>query len=205
MLGIMQDWPLTVNKILEHANRINPTREIITRRVEGNIVRTTYADLFKQSKQVSNALIDGGIKLGDRVATLGWNSERHMASWYGAMGIGAVLHTINPRLHPEQIAWIANHAEDKVLIFDKTFLPIVEAIKDHLQTVETFVIYADADTMPENNLGAVPFDIWIDGRSQMCAGAISRKIPHVGFATHPAPRATRRACCIPIGPTCCTR
>lgn len=165
MLGIMQDWPLTVNKILEHAKRINPTREIITRRVEGHIVRTTYADLFDQSKQVSNALIDGGIQLGDRVATLGWNSERHMASWYGAMGIGAVLHTINPRLHPEQVAWIANHAEDKVLIFDKTFLPIVEAIKDHLQTVKTFVIYADADTMPENSLGAIPFDIWIDGRS----------------------------------------
>jgi 3-(methylthio)propionyl---CoA ligase len=165
MLGIMQDWPLTVNKILEHAKRINPTREIITRRVEGHIVRTTYADLFDQSKQVSNALIDSGIQLGDRVATLGWNSERHMASWYGAMGIGAVLHTINPRLHPEQVAWIANHAEDKVLIFDKTFLPIVEAIKDHLQTVKTFVIYADADTMPENSLGAIPFDIWIDGRS----------------------------------------
>jgi 3-(methylthio)propionyl---CoA ligase len=165
MLGIMQDWPLTVNKILEHANRINPGREIITRRVEGNIVRSTYADMFKQSKQVSNALIDGGIGLGDRVATLGWNSERHMASWYGTMGIGAVLHTINPRLHPEQIAWIANHAEDKVLIFDKTFLPIVEAIKDHLQTVKTFVIYAGADTMPDNSLGAVPFDIWIDGRS----------------------------------------
>lgn len=168
MLGIMQDWPLTVNKILEHAKRINPGREIITRRVEGNIVRTTYADLFDQSKQLSNALIDSGIKLGDRVATLGWNSERHMASWYGAMGIGAVLHTINPRLHPEQIAWIANHAEDKVLIFDKTFLPIVEAIKDHLQTVETFVIYADADTMPENSLGAIAFDIWIDGRSTEC-------------------------------------
>ena len=165
MLGIMQDWPLTVNKILEHAKRINPTREIITRRVEGHIVRTTYANLFDQSKQVSNALIDSGIQLGDRVATLGWNSERHMASWYGAMGIGAVLHTINPLLHPEQVAWIANHAEDKVLIFDKTFLPIVEAIKDHLQTVKTFVIYADADTMPENSLGAIPFDIWIDGRS----------------------------------------
>ena len=165
MLGIMQDWPLTVNKILEHAKRINPTREIITRRVEGHIVRTTYANLFDQSKQVSNALIDSGSQLGDRVATLGWNSERHMASWYGAMGIGAVLHTINPRLHPEQVAWIANHAEDKVLIFDKTFLPIVEAIKDHLQTVKTFVIYADADTMPENSLGAIPFDIWIDGRS----------------------------------------
>jgi fatty-acyl-CoA synthase len=102
------------------------------------------------------------------VATLGWNSERHMASWYGTMGIGAVLHTINPRLHPEQIAWIANHAEDKVLIFDKTFLPIVESIKGLLETVKTFVIYAGADTMPENSLGAIPFDIWIDGRSTEC-------------------------------------
>ena len=165
MQGIMQDWPLTVNKILEHANMQHGKREIITRRVEGNIVRTTYADLFNASKQVSNALKDINIGLGDRVATLGWNSERHMATWYGAMGIGAVLHTINPRLHPEQIAWIANHAEDKVLVFDKTFLPIVEAIKDSLQTVKTFVIYADADTMPENTLGAIPFDIWIDGRS----------------------------------------
>ncbi|MBU1289223.1 MAG: long-chain-fatty-acid--CoA ligase [Alphaproteobacteria bacterium] len=168
MLGIMQDWPLTVNKILEHANTIHSDREIITRRVEGNIVRTTYADLFNTSKQVSNALKDLNIGLGDRVATLGWNSERHMASWYGTMGIGAILHTINPRLHPEQIAWIANHAEDKVLIFDKTFLPIVEAIKDHLLTVKTFVIYADADTMPENSLGAIAFDIWVDGRSTEC-------------------------------------
>ena len=165
MKGLMQDWQLTTNKILEHAKRINPNREIVTRRVEGNIERITYADLFDMSKQVSNALKDEGIQLGDRVATLGWNSERHMASWYGAMGIGAVLHTVNPRLHPDQIAWIINHAEDKVLIFDKTFLPIVEAIKDKLPTVKHYVIYAGADTMPENNLGAVPFDIWIDGRS----------------------------------------
>jgi fatty-acyl-CoA synthase len=165
MKGLMQDWQLTTNKILEHAKRVNPTREIVTRRVEGNIERITYGDLFDMSKQVSTALKDEGIGLGDRVATLGWNSERHMASWYGAMGIGAVLHTVNPRLHPEQIAWIINHAEDKVLIFDKTFLPIVEAIKDTIPTVKSFVIYAGADTMPENTLGAVPFDIWIDGRS----------------------------------------
>ena len=165
MQGIMQDWPLTVNKLLEHANLINPTREIVTRRVSGDIVRTNYAEVFRHSKQVSSALIDSGIQLGDRVATLGWNSARHMESWYGAMGIGAVLHTINPRLHPDQITWIANHAEDKVLIFDITFLPIIEAIKDKLETVKTFVIYAGADDMPENSLGAVPFDIWIDGRS----------------------------------------
>ena len=165
MDGIMQDWPLTVDKVLEHASKINPTREVITRRVSGEIVRHTYLDIFLQAKQVSSALLDEGIGLGDRVATLGWNSGRHMATWYGAMGIGAVLHTINPRLHPEQIAWIANHAEDKVLIFDTTFLPIVEAVKDHLTTVKTFVIYAGADDMPENSLGAVAYDLWIDGRS----------------------------------------
>lgn len=168
MQGIMQDWPLTVDKILEHARLQNADREIITRRVEGNIVRTTYGELYDVSKQVSNALKDEGIGLGDRVATLGWNSARHMAAWYGTMGIGAVLHTINPRLHPEQIAWIANHAEDKVLIFDKTFLPIVEAIKGELKTIKTFVIFADKDTMPENSLGAVAFDLWIDGRSTDC-------------------------------------
>ncbi len=168
MQGIMQDWPLTVDKILEHARLQNADREIVTRRVEGNIVRTTYGELYNVSKQVSNALKDEGIGLGDRVATLGWNSARHMAAWYGTMGIGAVLHTINPRLHPEQIAWIANHAEDKVLIFDKTFLPIVEAIKGELKTIKTFVIFADKDTMPENSLGAVAFDLWIDGRSTTC-------------------------------------
>ena len=108
MLGIMQDWPLTVDKILDHARMQNAAREIITRRVGGGIVRTTYADVYTRAKQVSNALKAGGIGLGDRVATLGWNSARHMETWYGAMGIGAVLHTINPRLHPEQIAWIAN-------------------------------------------------------------------------------------------------
>jgi len=165
MQGIMQEWPLTVNKLLEHARLINPTREIVTRRVGGEIVRTNYAQVFDHSKQVSSALIDNGLGLGDRVATLGWNSARHMETWYGAMGIGAVLHTINPRLHPDQIAWIANHAEDKVLVFDTTFLPIIEAIKDKLETVKTFVIFAGADDMPENTLGAIAFDIWIDGRS----------------------------------------
>ena len=103
MLGIMQDWPLTVDKIMEHARLQHAKREIITRRVGGEIVRTTYADVFLQSKQVSNALKSGGIGLGDRVATLGWNSARHMSTWYGAMGIGAVLHTINPRLHPNRL------------------------------------------------------------------------------------------------------
>ena len=168
MQGIMQDWPLTVDKIITHAKLINPGREIVTRRVSGDIVRTTYGELHDLSKQVSNALKDDGIQLGDRVATLGWNSARHMAAWYGTMGVGSVLHTLNPRLHPEQIAWIINHAEDKVLIFDISFLPIVEAIKDTIPTVKKFVIFAGQDDMPENTLGAVAFDMWIDGRSTDC-------------------------------------
>ena len=162
MQGIMQDWPLTVDKIITHAKLMNPTREIVTRRVSGEIVRTNYAGIYDRSKQVSNALIDDGIQQGDRVATLGWNSARHLAAWYGTMGIGSVLHTLNPRLHPEQIAWIINHAEDKVLIFDSTFLPIVEAIKDTIPTVKKFVIFAGQDDMPENSLGAVAFDMWVD-------------------------------------------
>ncbi|MGB3624357.1 MAG: long-chain-fatty-acid--CoA ligase, partial [Henriciella sp.] len=124
----------------------------------------TYRDIYIMAKQVSNALIDDGIGLGDRVATLAWNSERHMATWYGAMGIGAVLHTVNPRLHPDQIAWIVNHADDIVLILDKTFLPIIESIREKLTSVKRFVIYADDDTMPDNTLGAVAFDTWICGR-----------------------------------------
>ena len=168
MKGIMQDWPLTVDKIITHAKRINPNREIITRRVSGDIVRTSYGELYDLSKQVSNALKAEGIGLGDRVATLGWNSARHLAAWYGAMGIGSVLHTLNPRLHPEQIAWIINDAEDKVLIFDTTFLPIVEAIKDNIPTVKKFVIFAGADDLPENSLGAVAFDLWADGQSLEC-------------------------------------
>ncbi|MEM9668619.1 MAG: long-chain-fatty-acid--CoA ligase [Pseudomonadota bacterium] len=168
MQGIMQDWPLTVDKILDHAKQQHGKREIITRRVGGEIVRTTYSDVYDRAKQISNALKADGIGLGDRVATLGWNSARHMETWYGAMGIGAVLHTINPRLHPEQIAWIANHAEDKVLVFDKTFLPIVEAVKDHLQTIKTFVIYCDEADLPENSVGAVAYESWLAGHSTDC-------------------------------------
>ncbi len=164
MKGLMQEWPLTVDKIIDHARINHGDREIVTRSVEGPIVRTTYAQLYDRAKQVSSALGDAGVSLGDRVATLGWNSGRHMECWYGAMGIGAVLHTINPRLHPDQIAWIANHAEDKVLIFDTTFLPIVEAIKDKLETVRTFVILTDPENMPENSVGAVAYELWIDGR-----------------------------------------
>jgi fatty-acyl-CoA synthase len=125
----MQDWPLTVDRILDHANLNFPRREIVTRGIEtGTLSRSNYSTVWRRAKQVSNALLERGVGLGDRVATLAWNSERHMEAWYGAMCMGAVLHTVNPRLFPEQIAWIINHAEDKVLFFDTTVTPIVDKI-----------------------------------------------------------------------------
>ncbi|MEM5517934.1 long-chain-fatty-acid--CoA ligase [Henriciella sp. AS95] len=166
MLGLMQDWQMTVDKVLDHAAHNHGDREIVTRCVEtGEVKRTTYADLRLRAKQVSAALQDEGIELGDRVATLAWNTSRHMEAWFGTMGIGAVLHTVNPRLHPDQIAWIANHAEDRILIFDTTFLPLVEAAKPQLKTIEKFIIMCDPENMPENSLDAVNFELWIDGRS----------------------------------------
>lgn len=165
MKGIMQDWQLTVDKILEHAATNHTDREIVTRSVEGPIVRSSYGEIYNRAKQVSAALKDHGIQMGDRVATLAWNSGRHMECWYGAMGIGAVLHTINPRLHPEQIAWIANHAEDRLLFVDTTFLPIIEGAWEHFKTLEKVIVLTDEQHMPETTLDAVPYELWIDGRT----------------------------------------
>tara|TARA_Y100000052_G_scaffold27486_1_gene35676 strand:- start:68434 stop:70077 length:1644 start_codon:yes stop_codon:yes gene_type:complete len=169
IIGKMQDWPLTVNKVIEHAKINYPRQRVITRTVEGPIVEKTYSEIYDRSKQVSNALKGDGIKKEDRVATLAWNGCRHMETWFGAMGIGAVLHTINPRLHPDQIAWIANDAEDKVLFVDLTFLPLIEAVKDKFETVERFVIYCDPENMPATELkNAIAYELYIDGQSQEC-------------------------------------
>lgn len=163
MRGLMQDWPLTVDHILDHAANVHGGREIVSRRTDGLLHRTDYATLRDRARRVSNALRGLGIGLGDRVATLAWNSERHMECWYGAMGIGAVLHTINPRMHPDQIVWIANHAQDRVLILDTSFVPAIEAIRDRLP-IRNYVIIADRARMPANSLGAHCFEDWIAGR-----------------------------------------
>lgn len=169
MLGLMQNWPLTVDRILDHAAINHGAREVVTRSVEGPIVRTTYAAIHGRAKQVSNALKADGIALGDRVATLAWNSGRHMEAWYGAMGIGAVLHTLNPRLFPEQLVYIINHAEDKIIFTDLTFLPLLEALADKLPTVQRYVVMTDDGHMPATKLrNAVAYESWLDGFSADC-------------------------------------
>jgi fatty-acyl-CoA synthase len=152
MFGLMQDWPLTVDKILDHAKNWHPHREVVTRSVEGPIVRTTYGQIHERAKKVSGALIAWGVKPGDRVATLAWNTGRHIEAWYGVMGIGAVCHTLNPRLFPEQLIYIINHAEDRIIFVDLTFVPLLEAILPHCPTVERVVVMTDEWTMPATKL-----------------------------------------------------
>ncbi len=162
MLGLMQDWPLLCNRILDHAAIYHAERPVITRSIEGPFHTTTYADVRKRALKVAQRLEKDGIKLGDRVATLAWNTWRHLEAWYGIMGIGAVYHTVNPRLFPEQIVWIVNHAEDRVMLVDLTFLPILEKLADKLKPIERTVVLTDAAHMPATTLkNAVPYEAWI--------------------------------------------
>ena len=146
--GLMMRMPLLISSLIRHADRHHGDTEIVSRRVEGDIHRCTWRDLHRRSKQIANALVDLGIRDSDRVATLAWNGYRHMELYFAVSGSGSVLHTINPRLHPEQIAWIANHAEDQALFFDLTFLPIIEAIAPMCRTIKHFVAMVDKQKMP---------------------------------------------------------
>ncbi len=148
MKALMQDRPLLISSLIEHANAFHPNSEIVSRTVEGPIHRCTYGDIHRRSKQVANALTALGVKIGDRIATLAWNGYRHMELYYGVSGMGAVLHTINPRLFPEQIVYIANHAEDQYLFFDLTFAPLVEKLAPMMTSVKAFIAMTDRDHMP---------------------------------------------------------
>ncbi|MPZ44115.1 MAG: long-chain-fatty-acid--CoA ligase [Betaproteobacteria bacterium] len=162
MLGLMQDWPLLVSRIIDYAACQHGSREVVTRSVEGPIVRTNYAAIRARALSVAQRLAREGIAPGDRVATLAWNSARHLEAWYGITGAGAVYHTVNPRLFPEQIAWIVNHAEDRLLMTDLTFVPLLEALADKLATVQRYVVLTDRAHMPDTRLrNAIAYEDWI--------------------------------------------
>ena len=148
MQGSMMDMPLLISSILRHAARHHGDTEIVSRRVEGDFHRYTYADCERRSRQLADAVRKLGVGDGERVATLAWNGYRHMEAYYAVGGSGAVIHTINPRLHPEQIAWIVGHAEDKLVAFDLTFLPIIEAIAPRCPSVRGWIALTDRQHMP---------------------------------------------------------
>ena len=167
MQGLMQSQQLLISSLIEFAARHHRDAEIVSRRVEGDIHRYTYTELAQRSKQLANALDGLKVAHGDRVASIAWNGYRHMEMYFGVSGSGRVLHTINPRLHPEQVAWIVNHAEDQVLCFDMTFLPLVQAVHAKCPTVRQWVALCDADKLPADSgiPGLVSYEQWIGAQS----------------------------------------
>ncbi|ASK35639.1 long-chain fatty acid--CoA ligase [Alcanivorax sp. N3-2A] len=149
MLGLMQDKPLLISSLIEHAATFHPDTEIVSRTLEGPTQRSNYRQLRGRAKQVANALATLGVSLGDRVGTLAWNTTRHLELYFGVSGSGAVLHTVNPRLFPEQIEYIVNHAEDKVLMFDIAFADLVERLAPSLTSVTHYVVMTDRAHMPD--------------------------------------------------------
>jgi len=162
MLGLMQDYPLLVHTILDHAALNHGEREMVTRSVEGPIRRTTLAAIRSRALRVAKALDREGVKPGQRIATMAWNTERHVEAWFGIMGAGAICHTLNPRLFAEQLDYIVNHAEDDIVFVDLTFVPILEALADKLPTVRKYIVLTDAEHMPGTRLpNAVAYEDWI--------------------------------------------
>ncbi len=171
MLGQMQDQPLLISSLIDFAGHHHHEAEIVSRRVEGDLHRYTYADAAKRSRRVANALDRLGLGFGDRVATLAWNGYRHLELYFGVTGSGRVVHTVNPRLLPDQIAWIANHAEDQVMCFDMSFLPIVKSIWSHCTTVKHWIALCDADKLPAETgiTGLSSYEAWIAEESEAYA------------------------------------
>ncbi len=163
LTGLMQYQPLLISGLLEHVERHHGDGEVVSRRIEGGIHRYQWRDVAQRARQVAQAVEALAIPESGRVATLAWNGYRHLELYYGVSGSGRVLHTINPRLHPEQVVWIANHAADEVLCFDLTFLELVRAIHDKCHTIRHYVALCDADRLPADSgiPGLISYEDWI--------------------------------------------
>ena len=152
MLGLMMDRPLLISDLLRHADRQHGATEIVSKTVEGNLHRYTYRDAHKRARQLAKALQALGVKRSDRIGTLAWNGYRHFELYYAVAGTGSIIHTINPRLFPDQITYIANHAEDSYIFFDITFAPLVEKLAPALKSVKGFVAMTDRAHMPKEKI-----------------------------------------------------
>ncbi len=168
MLGLMQQHSLLISSVIEFAGTYHSDTEIVSRRVEGDIHRTNYATVNRRAKQIANALDAMQIAQSSRVATLAWNGYRHFELYYGVSGSGRVLHTVNPRLHPDQMAWIVNHAEDEIMCFDVSFLPLIKAIAPKCPTVKHYIALCDADKLPADSgiPNLLSYEAWIGAQSE---------------------------------------
>lgn len=163
MIGDMQRWTPNVASIIEHAKEFHPTKEVISRMVSGDIHRTNYEEVCIRSRKLASALEKDGYKKGDVIATLALNTYRHLEMYYGISGMGAICHTLNFRLHPEQAVYIINHADNKIIFCEVPFIPILEGLKDQLPCVEKYIILCDEADMPETGLkNAISYEEYIN-------------------------------------------
>ena len=162
MNGDMQKWTPNIASIIEHAKEFHPTKEVISRMVSGEVHRTNYEEVCIRSRKLASALEKDGYKKGDVLATIALNTYRHLEMYYGISGMGAICHTLNFRLHPEQAVYIINHAEDKIIFCEAPFIPIMEGLKDQLSCVEKYIILCDESDMPETGLkNAISYEEYI--------------------------------------------
>ncbi|WP_180191448.1 long-chain-fatty-acid--CoA ligase [Acinetobacter sp. YH01006] len=157
MLGNMMFQPLLISSMIEHAGRYHADTEVISKNTDTTITVTNWGEIHQNSKRFANALQQLGLAQGDRVATIAWNNHRHLESWYAISGSGLVCHTINPRLFPEQLIFIMNDAADRVVLFDKTFVPLIKAVKALLTSVEHFICLDAADPAVREAIPEVQF------------------------------------------------
>ena len=204
--GLMMDTPLLITSIMQFAETSHAAREIVSVTADNPRHRYSYADAFGRARQLANVLDTLGLEAGDRVGTLAWNDHRHFELYYAASCSGRVCHTINPRLFPEQIAYIINHAGDRVLFVDPMFVPLVEALADRVPRVEAFVVMTDAAHMPDTRLPNVHVlrDLARREPKPNTNGRFSMKTRPVRCATRPGPPVIRRACCTATVRPCCT-
>jgi len=166
MKGLMMDMPLLLSGFIEYAACFHGETEVVAREIEGDIHRYTYADAHRRTKRLAKALTRLGVKKGDPIGTLAWNTHRHFEMFYGVPGMGAVLHTINPRLFADQLVYIINHTEDRMIFLDAATLSVVEAIAPRLKTVERYVVLAEEKRMPKTALKSVEcYETLIDGEN----------------------------------------
>ena len=207
MNGLMMQQPLLISSLIVHAERHHGEQEVVSRRVEGDIHRSTYKELAARSRRMAKALGALGVKPGQTVATLAWNGYRHMELYYAVSGSGAVLHTLNPRLHPDQVVYIADHAEDQVMFFDMSFLPLVEAVASRAEDGQALRRHdrprAHAGEL-EDRRGCCVTRSCSTPRTTATTGRSSTRTAPARCATPRAPPATRRARSTATARRCCT-
>ena len=206
MHGQMMDSPLLITEIMRFADRNFPDGQVVSITFDNPRHRTTYREVFRRARKLANALRAAGIKPGDRIATLAWNDYRHLELYYAVSCMGAVLHTINPRLFPEQLEYIVNHAEDRLIFIDPTLLPVLAPLQGKIPTVERVIVMTSAAAMPPAVAGKLPdYESFIaDQPDEFDWPALEESAAQARCATPRAPPATRRACCTAIVRRYCT-